>query len=118
LENIIILCFEKRFYKQNSAIRLKSYILTPKFLGWLATAFKLMTLSRIVKGEIKTGVPLRCNLHKNTYKASGSPLKTCTSRNFENKAGAGLSLSRKCSTMLDLISYHNNGRHDLSSRRI
>ena len=42
LENIVTLCFEKRFSKQNSVIRLKSYTLTPpkffghpKFLGWL-----------------------------------------------------------------------------------
>jgi len=36
LENIVILCFEKRFSKQNSVIRLKSSILAPpKFLGWL-----------------------------------------------------------------------------------
>jgi len=32
LENIVILCFERRFSKQNSAIRLKSSILaSPKF---------------------------------------------------------------------------------------
>ena len=30
LENIVILCFEKRFSKQNSAIRLKSNIVTPQ----------------------------------------------------------------------------------------
>jgi len=42
LEHIVILCFEKRFSKQNRVIRLKSNILatpkfltTPKFLGWL-----------------------------------------------------------------------------------
>ena len=42
LENIVILCFERRFSKQNSVIRLKSNILTPqnflpppKYLGWL-----------------------------------------------------------------------------------
>jgi len=35
LENIVILCFEKRFSKENSVIRLKSNILPPKFLGWL-----------------------------------------------------------------------------------
>jgi len=41
LENIVILCFERRFFKQNSVIRLKSSILAPpnfappKFLGWL-----------------------------------------------------------------------------------
>jgi len=42
LENIVILCFERRFYKQNSVNRLKSNILSPpKFfgspniLGWL-----------------------------------------------------------------------------------
>jgi len=34
LENIIILCFERHFSKQNSVIRLKSRILTsPKFFG-------------------------------------------------------------------------------------
>jgi len=36
LENIVILCFERRFSKQNSVIPLKSHTLTPpKFLGWL-----------------------------------------------------------------------------------
>jgi len=36
LENIVILCFESRFSKQNSVIRLKSHILAPpKFLGGL-----------------------------------------------------------------------------------
>jgi len=36
LENIVILCFERRFSQQNSVIRLKSSILAPtKFLGWL-----------------------------------------------------------------------------------
>jgi len=35
LDNIVILCFERRFSKQNSVIRLKSNILPPpKFLGW------------------------------------------------------------------------------------
>ena len=33
LENIVILCFERRFSKQN--IRLKSNISPPPFLGWL-----------------------------------------------------------------------------------
>ena len=37
LENIAILCFEWRFFKQNSVIRLKSSILTPpNFLVWLS----------------------------------------------------------------------------------
>ena len=42
LENVVILCFERRFSEQNSVIRLKSNILAPpkffgplKFLGWL-----------------------------------------------------------------------------------
>jgi len=36
LENIVILCFERRFSKQNSVIHLESNILDPpKFLGWL-----------------------------------------------------------------------------------
>jgi len=41
LENIVILCFERRFSKQNSVTRLKSNILAPqifcppKCLGWL-----------------------------------------------------------------------------------
>jgi len=34
LENIVILCFERRFSKQNSVIRLKSSILpSPKLFG-------------------------------------------------------------------------------------
>jgi len=36
LENMVILCFERRFAKQNGVIRLKSNIFAPlKFLGWL-----------------------------------------------------------------------------------
>jgi len=35
-ENIVILCFERRFVKQNSVIRLKSSILAHQILG-LAT---------------------------------------------------------------------------------
>ena len=36
VENIVILCFEIRFSKQNTIIRLKSNILAPaKFWGWL-----------------------------------------------------------------------------------
>jgi len=36
LENIVILCFERRFSKQNSVISLKSNVLPrQKFLGWL-----------------------------------------------------------------------------------
>jgi len=36
LVNIVILCFEKCFPKQNNVIRLKSNILPPqKILGWL-----------------------------------------------------------------------------------
>jgi len=38
LENIVILCFERRFSKQNSGIRLKSNILAPqKFWAVYAT---------------------------------------------------------------------------------
>ena len=37
LENIVILCYERRFSKQNSVVRLKSNILPPKkFVGWLS----------------------------------------------------------------------------------
>jgi len=37
LENIVIFCFENRFFKENGAIRLKSYILAPpEILGWLS----------------------------------------------------------------------------------
>jgi len=33
LENIVILCFERRFSKQNSVIRLKSNIWPPQFFS-------------------------------------------------------------------------------------
>jgi len=39
LENIVILCFERRFSRQNSVIRLKSNILPPKIFG-LATPLR------------------------------------------------------------------------------
>jgi len=35
LENIVILCFERRFSKQSSVNHLKSNILPPQILGWL-----------------------------------------------------------------------------------
>jgi len=38
--HIVILCFEKRYPKQNSVIRLKSNILTPQIFG-LATLLSL-----------------------------------------------------------------------------
>jgi len=34
LENIVILCFERRFFKQNSVIRLQSHILVPRKVFW------------------------------------------------------------------------------------
>jgi len=40
IENIVILCFERRLSKQNTVIRLKLNILPPKFLGWLRHQFK------------------------------------------------------------------------------
>jgi len=33
LENIVILCFERRFSKQNAVIRLKSNVLAPQIFG-------------------------------------------------------------------------------------
>jgi len=45
LENIVIVCFERRFSKQNSVIWLKSNILAlPKFLGWLRHWRRLTSL--------------------------------------------------------------------------
>jgi len=40
LENIVILCFKRRFSKQNSVIRLKSNILHPQIFA-LATPLQL-----------------------------------------------------------------------------
>jgi len=52
LENMGILCFERRFSKQNSVIRLKLNILVPKkFLGWLGhwcNVQILLILSRLL----------------------------------------------------------------------
>jgi len=50
LENIDILCFERRFAKQNSVIRLKSNILDPtKFLGWLRhCSLAIVALNEVV----------------------------------------------------------------------
>jgi len=43
--NIVILCFEMRFSKQNSVIRLKSYIWPKKkFLGWLRHCVRMHLL--------------------------------------------------------------------------
>jgi len=49
-ENIVILCFDRRFTKQNSVIRLKSYIPPPKFFG-LHQIFLLATpLAQLMRG--------------------------------------------------------------------
>jgi len=45
LDNIVILCFERRFSKQNSVIRLKWSILVPQIFG-LATPLMLLHLWR------------------------------------------------------------------------
>ena len=48
-ENIVILCFEKRFSKQNNVIRLKINILAPKFLGWVHhCSLAIAALNKIV----------------------------------------------------------------------
>ena len=49
-ENVVILCFERRFSKQNSVIRLKSNILEPqKFLGWLCYCnLAIVALNKVV----------------------------------------------------------------------
>jgi len=50
LEHIVILCFERRFSKQNSVIRLKSDILAPlKFLGWLRHWYPLNCKETLMK---------------------------------------------------------------------
>jgi len=59
LENMVILCFERRFSKQNSVIRLISNILPPskfppKIFG-LATTLALMHLS-LGRPDVKTKV--------------------------------------------------------------
>jgi len=43
LENIVILCFERRFSKQSSVFRLKSDILSPRFFIWPPQIFGLAT---------------------------------------------------------------------------
>jgi len=53
LENIVILCFERRYPKQNNVIRLKSNILSPpnflapKFLDWLRYCHQVKTLQAL-----------------------------------------------------------------------
>ena len=56
LENIVILCFERRFSKQNSVIRLKSNILDPPIF-WPSQIFGLATpLFRVIS---RAGLGLR-----------------------------------------------------------
>jgi len=59
LENIVILCFEKRFSKQNDVIRLKSYTFAPpkffapsKFLGWLCHCVGLLIFAQESNPEV------------------------------------------------------------------
>jgi len=49
LEHIVILCFEKRYPKQNSVIRLKWNILAPLKIFVLATLLRHTTLNVIVE---------------------------------------------------------------------
>jgi len=52
LENIVILCFERRFSIQNSVIRLKSNILPPSIFG-LATLVETVSMQRRQKIWLK-----------------------------------------------------------------
>jgi len=49
LENVVILCFERCFSKQNSVIRLKSSTFPPKFLVWLRHCLKVGLVSSFHK---------------------------------------------------------------------
>jgi len=50
--NIVILCFESRYRKQNGAIRLKSNILAPQtLLGWLCHWLQAMRLLRCANAQ-------------------------------------------------------------------
>jgi len=56
-EIIVILCFEKRFSRQNSVIHLKSNILAPQNFGLATTLFE-STLSRFtLKLKVSYAVP-------------------------------------------------------------
>ena len=68
LENIVILCFDRRFSKQNSVIRPKSNLLAPpnfslpKFLGWLRPCLHVNN-----RRPAKTRLPVLTSLYRPVY---------------------------------------------------
>jgi len=48
LEIIVVLCFEKRFAKQNSVIRQNQTFCSPKFLGWLRHCIGVFKVSKTI----------------------------------------------------------------------
>jgi len=83
LENIVILCFERRFSKQNIVIGLKSNILAPKFLGWLLYFNALPGIFAVIHCSV-------CVLRIGVKRGGGGPRSTLDFENF-NKKGCFLS---------------------------
>jgi len=83
-ENIVILCFERHFSKQNSVIRLKSNILPPKIFG-LATPLSSSTLSLKVAQDHKNAkrLALFCYAFKNTSGVHSNS-SSCTYSNMND----------------------------------
>jgi len=77
LENVVILCFERNFSKQNSVIR-SNILAPPKFLGWLHhwshtvkySIFKL-ALTPIVACDFSTCQLLNGCCHKCSWQTRG-----------------------------------------------
>ena len=102
LENIVILCFERRFSKQNSVIRPKSSIFRPQnflaptiYLGWLRHCKKVYFLSSILLNwRIFTQLSLKWTWTINKY-VSGSLIRLC----WLNRTHFGNILSELFSTL-------------------
>jgi len=52
LEHIVILCFERRYHKQNSVLRLNSNILPSRFLGWLRYCSTVIKIAYCRDGQL------------------------------------------------------------------
>ena len=67
LKNIIILCFERRFSKQNSVVRLKSYILALLnfWAGYATGWFVFQSWTLNTTGQLLCTVSLQVSRNKN-----------------------------------------------------
>ena len=104
LENMVILCFERRFSKQNRVIRLKSNILVPQIFGLAAPLF---TRTIIVTSETHHEPSWMAHEPPPGFKNPGKETSVLTDvrRNMEKRAQI---LNRNFVNFAPCSSYQNN----------